>query len=139
MNAEAEQDPACRALPIPVPVLRDFREQKACATGVKLSRLQRWILKAALEGVDTEKERAKLEQAAISSMWERLGGSPGSIRIDRSKIGHLDKKQILAGYFGLTPSRVPRETWWRRWPCDAIPHRTYQSKTVCTSPEKTDT
>jgi hypothetical protein len=135
MNAEAEQDKVHGAPDIPVPVLRDGREQKACAPGVKLSRLQRWILHAALQGVGTEKERAELQQA-ISSILDCLGGSPGrSLRVDRSKVGHLDRKQILAGYFGLKRSCAAfREAngadWWRRWPCKEINHPDYRLKVV---------
>jgi hypothetical protein len=114
-----------------VPFLRELKKQKASAPGVKLSRLQRWILKAALEGVGTRKERAKLKREQIASMWKGLGGSPGlSPSVDRAKIAHLDRKQILAGYFGLTPGGAPRESWWRRWSCEQISHPAYRDKTV---------
>jgi DNA-binding PadR family transcriptional regulator len=68
----------------------------------QLSRLQRSILGAALLGAKKQKQRALLKEEKLASMWEGLGGSPGLIRIEASKIGHLDRKQILAGYFDLT-------------------------------------
>jgi hypothetical protein len=132
MNAEAE--PVDRALGIPASVLRDVREQKACAPGVKLSRLQRWILKTAFESVGTEKERAKLKRECLLRAAKELGLLHGLTRVSRSQVGHLDRKQILSGYFRLPPRGATVETngadWWRRWPCKAIDHPDYRLKVV---------
>jgi hypothetical protein len=127
VNLDTEQDKVESPRAIPVPVFRDL---KACAPGVKLSRLQRWMLRAALEGVSKGKERALLKRESLDGAAKELGLPHGLARVSRSQVGHVDRSQILAGYFRLPPRGAPRETWWRRWPCDAIPHPAYRLKTV---------
>ena len=111
VNLDTEQDKVESPRAIPVPVFRDL---KACAPGVKLSRLQRWMLRAALEGVSKGKERALLKRESLDGAAKELGLPHGLARVSRSQVGHVDRSQILAGYFRLPPRGAPRETWWRR-------------------------
>jgi hypothetical protein len=103
---------------VPPPFLSDTEERKASGPGVKLSRLQRWILLRALEGMSQLEMRAREVERSNAFLATLFGKGPAR-RVKRREIAHLSRKEILADYFGFRGRKVwepgddPRIFWWR--------------------------
>jgi hypothetical protein len=126
--------------PLPAP----DRQKRFYCPKRKISHLEAWILRRALEGVSQIQERAREKEkkaAKINKFVRRSFNSELRLfatRVKRTKIAHLQRADILKGYFGYHPksdaslgaSGAPGTDWWRNVSTDPIPNQYYKGKKV---------
>jgi hypothetical protein len=100
----------------------------------KLNDLQKSILLRALEGRATLGDRAR-EQEGLNAALRRNFGLALSKRVKRRDLGHLDRTEFLANYFGCQPRKVPEGDarcpfWWRKEPLKALGNESLANKRV---------